>query len=283
MIIQRFAAFCDGNSGGNPAGVVIGDQLPPPSEMQEVAAQIGYSETVFAAPNIDGWRVRYFAPEMEVPFCGHATIALGAALARRLGSGTFKLTLNQMNISVKGINDSSRLSAMFESPHTRTETFSPELVDFALDLFCMSHDHLDSRIPPRIAIAGARHLVLMLKARLSLTSMKYDFSAGRDFMKANALTTILLGFAEAPKLFHCRNAFASGGIYEDPATGAATAALAGYLRELRWPHGGAIDLVQGEDMGCLSRIHAEIPKMLGGPVRVSGEVRPIAAGQLFNY
>jgi PhzF family phenazine biosynthesis protein len=46
--------------------------------MQKVAADVGYSESVFAAPVGDAWRVRYFAPEVEVNFCGHATIALGA-------------------------------------------------------------------------------------------------------------------------------------------------------------------------------------------------------------
>ena len=276
MTIERVAAFCDDDSGGNPAGVVIGEQLPQSPEMQNMASEIGYSETVFATPDIDGWRVRYFAPEMEVPFCGHATIALGAALTQRVGNGTFRLTLNHTNIAVEGKKEGSRLLATFCSPHTRTENFSPDLVTSVLDLFSISHDDLDPRIPPRIAIAGARHLVLMLKTRLSLSAMKYDFALGRDFMKVNSLTTILLGVAETPNLFHTRNAFASGGIYEDPATGAATAALAGYLRELQWPHGGAIQIVQGEDMGCLSRIHAEIPRLLGAPIRVSGEVRPIS-------
>jgi hypothetical protein len=41
-------------------------------------------------------------------------------------------------------------------------------------------------------------------------------------------------------------------VYEDPATGAATAALAGYLREIDWPHGGKIEVIQGEDMGSRS-------------------------------
>ena len=48
----------------------------------------------------DGWRVRYFAPEIEVPFCGHATIALGAVLGERFGEGRYKLYLNDSEISV---------------------------------------------------------------------------------------------------------------------------------------------------------------------------------------
>jgi predicted PhzF superfamily epimerase YddE/YHI9 len=85
----------------------------------------------------------------------------------------------------------------------------------------------------------------------------------------------LLAFAETAQLFHTRNAFAYGGIYEDPATGAATAAFAGYLRDIGWPHMGCIGVVQGEDMGMPSRLKAEIPAQLGGSVRISGTVRVI--------
>jgi PhzF family phenazine biosynthesis protein len=75
MKVERIAAFADGKVGGNPAGVVICDMLPGAAAMQGLAREIGYSETVFAAPSEQGWRVRYFAPEVEVDFCGHATIA----------------------------------------------------------------------------------------------------------------------------------------------------------------------------------------------------------------
>ena len=48
MHIQKIAAFSDGNQGGNPAGVLILDQFPSDTEMQAIAAQVGFSETVFA-------------------------------------------------------------------------------------------------------------------------------------------------------------------------------------------------------------------------------------------
>lgn len=70
-----------------------------------------------------------------------------------------------------------------------------------------------------------------------------------------------------------RNAFASGGVLEDPATGAEAAAFAGYLRDLGWPHGGAIEVTQGEDMDMRSRIHATIPPTLGSPIEVSETAR----------
>lgn len=98
MDVLRIAAFSDGETGGNPAGVMIADSLPQATDMQRIAADVGFSETAFAAPKGDGWRVRYFSPESEVPFCGHATIALGAALAMRNGDGTYRLALNDADI-----------------------------------------------------------------------------------------------------------------------------------------------------------------------------------------
>ena len=59
MDVQRIAAFSQETNGGNPAGVVLCDVLPPADRMLAIAAEVGYSETVFAAPSEDGWRVRY--------------------------------------------------------------------------------------------------------------------------------------------------------------------------------------------------------------------------------
>ena len=56
-------------------------------------------------------------------------------------------------------------------------------------------------------------------------------------------------------------------------TGAAAAALAGYLRDLKWPHAGVIDIVQGEDMGMRSRLRAELSSISGSSIRVSGTAR----------
>ena len=272
MDVQRIAAFSNGPNGGNPAGVVLCDVLPTSEQMQTVAAEVGYSETAFAAPVGDNWRVRYFAPEIEVPFCGHATIALGAALALAHGDGVFALHLNETRITVEG-RVGSGLSAALQSPATRSCPADQELIDNVLALFGYAASDLDPRLPPAIAEAGARHLVLALASRKKLSAMRYDLEAGRSLMTIAGLITINLVHAETANLFHARNPFAAGGVYEDPATGAAAAALAGYLRDLGWPHGGAIDIIQGEDMGIPSRLRAEITPELGGSIRVSGTAR----------
>lgn len=92
--ILRYAAFTTTPGGGNPAGVVLDATRLDDAQMQAIAADIGYAETVFVTEErVDGDsrrnRVRYFSPIAEVPFCGHATIALAVALSGRDGSGTF--------------------------------------------------------------------------------------------------------------------------------------------------------------------------------------------------
>src|SRR3954466_6924242 len=129
MIILHIAAFTDGPSGGNPAGVVVCETLPDAATMQAIAAEGGYSETAFAAPVEGKWRVRYFAPQAEVDFCGHATIALGAALARHECAGTFALQLNRAEITVDGQHSATEWSASFRSPPTVTRALSPALLD----------------------------------------------------------------------------------------------------------------------------------------------------------
>jgi len=274
--ILRIAAFSDGDSGGNPAGVLIAAELPGIPEMQRIAAEVGYSETAFSAPIEGGWRVRYFSPESEVPFCGHATIALGAALALEHGNGIFALKLNEADITVEGTRDGTTLAATLQSPPTRSAPADRQLVLDALSLLGYVPADLDPRIPPALAHGGADHLVLALRTRALLAAMTYDLDEGRALMNRAGLVTIHLAYSSTPSCFHTRNPFASGGVYEDPATGAATAAFAGYLRDLHWPHGGTIDIVQGEDMGMRSRLRAEIPPTPGSSIRLSGTARLLA-------
>lgn len=273
MHILRIAAFSDGDTGGNPAGVVFCETMPAIAKMRQTAAEVGYSETAFAVPNETGWRVRYFSPESEVPFCGHATIALGAALAIEHGNNVFDLELNHASITVEGRRNGKALGAALQSPQTVSRAAGREIVDTALSLFGYDAHALDPRIPPALAEAGAPHLILALNSRRRLADMAYDLRAGRTFMKAAGLVTINLVYAEASQRFHARNPFASGGVYEDPATGAAAAALAGYLRDLGWPHGGKLSIVQGEDMGRRSVLRADFADEPGSSIRVSGSAR----------
>jgi PhzF family phenazine biosynthesis protein len=273
MFVERIAAFSEGNSGGNPAGVVICDTIPTADIMQKVASDVGYSETVFAAKEGEFWRVRFFSPAFEVDFCGHATIALGAILATRFGNAVFPLKLNKAQIVVEGFSDGQNLSAALDSPQTHSAKISNEVLDEALALFSLTKNELNYELPPSMAHGGNDHLIIGVSDRSVLSSMNYDIEQGAGFMRANNFATISLVYVESPQVFHTRNAFAIGGVFEDPATGAAAAALAGYLRDINWGHRGLITIIQGEDMGARSRIQVYLTDDVGSSVRVCGNAR----------
>jgi PhzF family phenazine biosynthesis protein len=276
MNVLKIAAFAYDNKGGNPAGVVICDEMPTEKEMLRIAKQVGYSETAFLKPLKDGWRIRYFSPEIEVPFCGHATIASGAALGDRLGDAVYKLFLNKDEISVNVTKSANgRFSVALQSPETWSDVAPQEYVDDILTLFNLTATELDPNFPIRLAFAGAKHLIIVLKDRKTLGEMEYHFENAKSLMLKEDVATISLLWPESDGLFHSRNAFASGGVYEDPATGAAAAALAGYLRDIGWQGKSRFEIMQGEDMGCPSRLLVEYTSKSGASVKVAGETRYI--------
>lgn len=276
MEIRRIAAFSHNNRGGNPAGVVLCDEMPAEDVMLATAKQIGYSETAFLTRIPDGWRIRYFAPEMEVPFCGHATIASGAVLGERFGTGEYKLHLNQGEITVRVTKtDQGNFAATLESPKTWSSAAPQAYVDNVLHEFGYTPADLDARFPVRFAFAGAKHLILVLKERGKLAEMAYPFERVKALMRQEDLVTIDLLWMESLQRFHARNPFPPGGVYEDPATGAAAAALAGYLRDIDWRGGTSFEILQGEDMGIPSRLLVQFTMNKGEGIKVSGETRHI--------
>jgi PhzF family phenazine biosynthesis protein len=277
MQIDRIAAFSDGSDGGNPAGVVITDTLPDQASMQRTALMVGYSETVFAAPAGSDWQVRYYSPAAEVAFCGHATIALGAALGQRFGAGSYHLHLSQGTVTVQAQRDGPQWQATLISPPTWSRPMDEGLEELLLTLFGLTTRDLDPRLPPSIAHGGVTHAIIALRDRGRLSDMDYPFDDLRIVMLAEGLTTISLIYIASATQFVARNAFPVGDVVEDPATGAAAAALGGLLVDRNWPlPGGRFTIRQGDDMEMPSVLEVEVTGTPGAPVRVSGRTRVIA-------
>jgi PhzF family phenazine biosynthesis protein len=266
----RLAAFTTTPTGGNPAGVWIGPALPSPAEMQRIAADVGYSETAFVAPQHGRERtIRYYSPEAEVSFCGHATIATGVALGDTDGDGTYTLHTAVGLVPVDVRSREGRREAALTSVTPSHAPASDALVDQGLAALRWSRDELDPALPPARAFAGAWHLVLAVREAARLEALDYDFAGLKAVMLREGLTTLQLVWRESAVLFHARNPFPVGGVVEDPATGAAAAALGGYLRDtglIATP--ATLTIRQGETMGRPSLLTVEIPP--SGGIVVSG-------------
>lgn len=270
QVLRRIAAFADSPDGGNPAGVWVDDALPDSEAMQSIAADVGYSETAFIAPSTGTHRtVRYFSPEAEVPFCGHATIAAGYVLGSDSGMGTYVFSTRAGDVPVSVSRNDERIDVSLTSVSTRHRDVPAPLFEEVLSLLGWQQDELDESIPPALAFAGAWHLVLAAKTAGRLANLEYDFDKLKYLMLGNELTTLQLVYRESDKIFHARNPFPVGGVVEDPATGAAAAALGGYLRDASLISAPATFLVrQGEAMGRPSRILVTVPAQ--GGIHVSG-------------
>jgi PhzF family phenazine biosynthesis protein len=148
------------------------------------------------------------------------------------------------------------------------------LVNEAISALGWESNDLDHSIPPAKAYAGAWHLVLAINDPHKLAKLNYDFENLKALMLREGLTTLQLVWRETMNLFHSRNPFPVGGIVEDPATGAAAAALGGYLREAKLIATPAtIFIRQGEAISRPSKLTVEIPTT--GGIVVRGTAVPI--------
>ena len=277
--VLRYAAFTDTPSGGNPAGVVLDAGGLSAETMQAVAAEVGYSETAFLVQrggDPTAYDVRYFAPAIEVPFCGHATIASGVALLDDRGPATYAFHTPAGLIAVDARREDGRPVATLTSAVPHVEEPPAGLVGEVLEALHWSAADLDPALPPRIAFAGVRHLILAAGTRERLARLDYDVDGLRQLMEEQDLTTVGLVWREAGDLFHARHPFPVGGVVEDPATGAGAAALGAYLRALGEVEAPVrITVVQGVDMGRPSRLVVDVDAGREA-VRVTGQAVPIA-------
>ncbi|MCK2184686.1 PhzF family phenazine biosynthesis protein [Halomonas getboli] len=278
--LYRLSAFTTDPHGGNPAGVWMGESLPDPATMQRIATEVGYSETAFVAPLSGAHRtVRYYSPRVEIDFCGHATIAAGVMLGRLGGAGTYTLETAIGEVPVTVSQQDGEWHAALRSVTPEQRPAEAALVNEVLDCLGWDAAELDVSLPPMLAYAGVWHLVLAAAEPSRLDRLDYDFPALRALMQERGLTTLQLVWRESPTRYHARDPFPVGGVVEDPATGAAAAALGGYLRDAGLLAAPArLTLLQGEAMGRPSRLEVAIPAT--GGIEVSGTAVDLAPAQV---
>ncbi|MEY4040271.1 MAG: hypothetical protein RLZZ52_1139 [Actinomycetota bacterium] len=250
--VLRLTAFSDDPEGGNPAGVVLDASGMTDTQMQAVAEEVGYSETAFLTPHADrenSYQIRYFTPEAEVAFCGHATIASGIALGREHGDGIYELSTNAGPVEVDVTVAGDAVVATLTSPPATVQPLDPDLVYDILEALDWDEEDLDTRFVPAVGFVGNAHPILVADSRERLASLDYDYDVLRELMLEHGWTTLQLVFPDEG------------------------AALGAYFRDNGiYGSGDHVTIFQGDDMGRPSSIMLTIG---GSRMKVSGTATDI--------
>ena len=260
---------------GNPLAVVLDAAGLDGPTMQAIAAEFNLSETVFVMAPDDPEhraRLRIFTPGRELPFAGHPTVGTAVCLALDDEVGTDRASGMTVEEQVGVIRCDVRLSsahggaasfALPVLPQRSGPAPAPELIASALGLALEDIGFADHQ--PAIWSAGVPFLLVPVTGRDAVDRAQVAPGRGVD----------LVAQAEAPGIFIYARAradvgasdviyarmFAPGlGIAEDPATGAAVAALAGQIMVADRPADGAhvFQVEQGVAMGRPSKIQLEL-------------------------
>ena len=277
MYVERLAAFTlPGGEGGNKAGVVLCEGMPSSDEMVRVAAEIGYPDTAFLVGSDQAWDVRYATPKMEIPLCGHATIALGAWLGQRTGRTSFALRLRDAEITVEASQGpQGEHRAAFISPPTEWRPLEPGDRAVLLHALGVPEGDVDGAMDVAWIHGGSDHLLVGVSSRERLAEVEGTGDSLGEVAESLGIATVMVVFQASADVFDVRNFAPHAGIPEDPATGSAAAAFGGFARDRGVVDSGAFLIRQGEDMGQPCRIAVSVGPELGRSVRVSGSTAPV--------
>jgi len=288
MPVRRFLqldVFSDRAGAGNPLAVVLDAEGLDAATMQRIAAWTNVVETTFVlppdAPGGD-YRLRIFTPHREIPFAGHPSLGSAHAWLDAGGAATGGLVQQDCGagrITLRVEERDSRRRLFFRAPalkEVHVATADEPGLEAAL------RNVRRGGLPPALVSAGRRWWLVEFADEAALRGFVPDLAAIADWSRHREAMG-LCGFARTarPPFDGVVRAFAPAfGIAEDPASGAANATIAAYLR-----HAGVLPDVdaeytvsQGRELGRDARIDLRVER--GGDIWVGGEVQTVVRGTL---
>ncbi|MDF2634009.1 MAG: phenazine biosynthesis protein PhzF family [Pelosinus sp.] len=223
---------------GNPAGVVLNADGLSEKQMLSIARELNNSETafIFSPEGSDhDLRIRYFTPTIEVPVCGHATIAAHyvRAVANQLHSSTI---FHKIGIGVLPVEiikeEKGYLIVMTQGKIEFSEPFAGAEYDNIVAALGLDKEDLDQRCPIQIVSTGHSKVMIGIKSREKLDSLKPDMislSKLSTSIGCNGYFVFTLDAEASGILTHGRMFAPAIGITEDPVTGNANGPLGAYL------------------------------------------------------
>jgi len=210
--IFQIDAFTTRRFAGNPAAVVPMDRFLDDTMLQAIAAENNLAETAFLVPEGGDYRLRWFTPTVEVPLCGHATLASAAAVMERLEPGRGKVIFHTASgaLTVNRINGGY---AMDFPVRPSVPVATPPGLAEALGV-----------VPVEVLSDTFNYIVLLENAQL-VRDLAPDIAAIARMDRSGVIVTAP---GDETYDFVSRYFAPAKGIPEDPVTGGAHCALAPY-------------------------------------------------------
>lgn len=283
--------FAERRYSGNPLAVVLDDGVRDPETMQQIAAEINFSETTFVAPRPDSdgsYNVRIFTPVRELDFAGHPILGTAWLLREYIAKNatdqlSLKLRIGQVPVNFD-VAEQGHTLAWFQAPFMSLGA-EPER-ELLADALGIGVDDIETKAPARMVSAGTAAVVVPLRGLEALERCDLNLDRYQTLLEQGFPPLVYLFTRETrdPNNDLCvRFFFEAHGVREDPATGNGAAFLGAYLLEHEFlsKRDFSLRIEQGHMLQRPSLILLRAC-VNGGvqQVHVGGRVVPVAQGEL---
>ncbi|MCP5419863.1 MAG: PhzF family phenazine biosynthesis protein [Gammaproteobacteria bacterium] len=288
--------FTDQVFGGNPLAVFPDARGLSGHDMQRIAREFNLSETVFVLPAEQAAhtrRLRIFTPAAELPFAGHPTVGCAHVLATigeipLTGEETrivFEEEVGPVAVTIQGRRNQPETARLTVAKLPEFGPQPPPVADLAQLLTLETADVAHADWTPQAVSCGVPFLCIPIRNRDALARSRLRLDLWQNLLSTFWAPSVYLFTPETEQPgsdWRTRMYAPAMGVPEDPATGAAAVAFAGYLATrdatrdgpLRWT------IEQGFEMGRPSILIAEADKIDGAvtAVRVGGSAVLVTDG-----
>ncbi|MBO9729537.1 MAG: PhzF family phenazine biosynthesis isomerase [Chitinophaga sp.] len=208
-------AFTNQPFKGNPAGVCLLNSMPDDKTLAAIAGENNLAETAFLLPEQEGYRLRWFSPLVEIPLCGHATLASAHVLWE---TGLVPRTATIHFYTLSGLLTATCQDGWITLDFPARENAPAVLPEAWQPMFNQEIIH--------VAYSVDRYIV-----ELSSADAVAGFLPDRQLLLAHKCIITAKGAAHTPYDFVSRFFAGPIGVDEDPVTGSAHCSLAPYWAE----------------------------------------------------
>jgi PhzF family phenazine biosynthesis protein len=210
--IFQVDAFTSRRFAGNPAAVMPMQDFPADEILQAIAAENNLSETAFLVPSEGEYRVRWFTPMVEVPLCGHATLASAAVVMEMLEPGRDRVVFHSASGPLTVKREGARYAMDFPARPSEP-CATPTGLAQALG------------VEPVEVLVNEFNYMAVIENETMLRSLAPDMMALARIGRPGVIVTAA---SDGDYDFVSRYFAPAKGIAEDPVTGAAHCMLAPY-------------------------------------------------------